>query len=186
MEHGRRDRRVWGVCVYTSRSCGSALRGSSEPVVGRNGRLLSTKISKEHGCYLLAPCFPPPTAWRHPQIHSAEHASKVAAIAESAHHDKKRLVLAPTSLLDPRSSMSLQSPIPVPPDQATDPRASDGTTCGEPTGLCSTQKDAEGGTEKAVDVSEVVSSEDAFPDGGLRAWAVVLGVRPGLSLQGSS
>ena len=47
-----------------------------------------------------------------------------------------------------------------------------------------TQKDREGGTKKGVDDPEkVLTSEDEFPDGGLRAWAVVMGVGLCLSLK---
>jgi len=62
-------------------------------------------------------------------------------------------------------------------------RASDETVCNKPTGSHPTQKDGEEGTKKVADDPEkVISSEDEFPDGGLRAWAVVLGVSSCVSL----
>ena len=75
------------------------------------------------------------------------------------------------SSLDLRSSMSLQPATVLsatsyfhPPDNT-------------PTGSYPTQNDGEGGTKGVEDDPEkVVSSEGEFPDGGLRAWAVVLGV----------
>jgi hypothetical protein len=73
--------------------------------------------------------------------------------------------------------MSFQLPIPVPSQQARSIPL-DETLCNELTGSYPTQKDWEGGTKNIEDVSgKAVSSEDEFPDGGLRAWAVVLGVR---------
>lgn len=95
--------------------------------------------------------------------------------------------------------MSLQ-PIPVPvllvqpavttfraPDEMTcnEPigSAPDETACNKPIGSHSTQKDGEVATEEVGnDPEKVLSSEDEFPDGGPRAWAVVLGVGVCLSL----
>lgn len=53
---------------------------------------------------------------------------------------------------------------------------SDDTVCNKPIGSHPTKKNSEEGTKEVADDPEVVSSEDEFPDGGLRAWAVVLGV----------
>jgi hypothetical protein len=83
--------------------------------------------------------------------------------------------------------MSLQPailPIPVPvlseQPAVTTFRASDETACSEPIGSHFTQKGEEAATDKiANDPEKVLSSEDEFPDGGLRAWAVVLGVGSG-------
>jgi hypothetical protein len=74
--------------------------------------------------------------------------------------------------------MSLQPIIPPSPvsPEATSFRASDERACNRSIGSHPTQKDEGGGTEKLADDLEVLSSEDEFPDGGLRAWAVVLGV----------
>jgi len=55
-------------------------------------------------------------------------------------------------------------------------RTSDDTVCIKPIGPHPTQKDSKAGTKEVADDPEVSSSEDEFPDGGLRAWAVVLGV----------
>jgi hypothetical protein len=63
-------------------------------------------------------------------------------------------------------------------------RASDETVCHEPTGSYPIQKDEAGDTKKVPgDPEKVLSNEDEFPDGGLRAWAVVLGVGPSLSIK---
>ena len=88
--------------------------------------------------------------------------------------------------------MSLQPiPVPVPlvhaPDETTCDTpigsAPDETACNEPIGSHSTQKDGEVATDEVENnPEEVLSSEDEFPDGGPRAWAVVLGVRMCLSL----
>lgn len=78
--------------------------------------------------------------------------------------------------------MSLQSadpPIPVLLGQAPAAiylRTSDDTVCDDPIGSHPTQKESEEGTKKVADDPEALSSEDEFPDGGLGAWAVVLGV----------
>jgi len=75
--------------------------------------------------------------------------------------------------------------MPVPPELEQTPagstcfRASDETACNELIDSHPTQKDREAGLEK------VLSNEGEFPDGGLRAWAVVLGVSPCISLEGS-
>jgi len=87
--------------------------------------------------------------------------------------------------------MSLQPstpPIPVLPEQTpavTSFCGSDEVACNKSTGSRPTQKDVEGGTKEVADDPEILSSEDEFPDGGLRAWAVVLGVCLCFSLEGS-
>jgi hypothetical protein len=59
-------------------------------------------------------------------------------------------------------------------------RASDETGCSERIGSHFRQKGEETATEKiANDPEKVLSSEDEFPDGGLKAWTVVLGVGRG-------
>jgi hypothetical protein len=59
-------------------------------------------------------------------------------------------------------------------------RSPDERACNTPIGSGSTQQDWETATEEVVnDPEKALSSEDEFPDGGLRAWAVLLGVSHG-------
>jgi len=78
--------------------------------------------------------------------------------------------------------MSLQPTILTTTEQPIVPtfRASDETACSEPIGSLSTQKDEGAAIEEITnDPEKALSSEDEFPDGGLRAWAVVSGVSRG-------
>lgn len=79
--------------------------------------------------------------------------------------------------------MSVAQALEQTPARATYDRASDKTACNELTGSHPAQKDMEAGTKKVLEKAS--SSEDQFPDGGLRAWAVLLGVGPCLSVKGS-
>ena len=84
--------------------------------------------------------------------------------------------------------MSLQPtilPVPSEPGSGSYFRTSDETVHNESTGSHPTQKNREVGTKKLPDDPEkVLSSEDEFPDGGLKAWTVVLGVGPYLLSKG--
>lgn len=83
--------------------------------------------------------------------------------------------------------MFIKPAIPTMPGLAgTHFRTSDETVRNERTGSHPMQKDMESGSTKAPgDPEKVLPSEDEYPDGGLRAWAVVLGVSPCVSLEKS-
>ena len=73
--------------------------------------------------------------------------------------------------------MSLQPTIPPIPVLEQGPVVTTFPACDNSIGSHSTRKDEEAGTQEvANDPEKVLSTEDEFPDGGLKAWAVVLGV----------
>ena len=92
-------------------------------------------------------------------------------------------------ILIPRSVFELRTSMPAPPELEQIParptyyRASDETACNGITASHPAQKDMEAGTKLVLE--KVSTSDEEFPDGGLRAWAVVLGVGPCLSVEDS-